>query len=175
LTESQGNKWQVYRHGKTFVDPDTREVLGHEATYLGSVEVTKFADTSTVVVADSKQEINVGDHLVAPADAVSRSYLPRAPESQIDARVISIYGGVSQGGQSTIVTLSKGERNGLQSGHVLALSSKGRVVKSEGKDLTLPDERYGLLFVFRVFNKVSYALVMQTTLPVQLLDHAVTP
>ena len=175
LTESQGNKWQVYRQGKTFVDPDTREILGYEAIYLGSVEVKKFADISTVVVTDAKQEINVGDRLVAPTPAVSRNYLPRAPESQIDARVISVYGGVSQAGQNTVITLNKGERDGLQSGHVLALSSKGRIVKNEGKDLALPDERYGLLFVFRVFDKVSYALVMQTTLPVQLLDHAVTP
>ena len=175
LDEGQGSKWQVYRPGKTFVDPETKEVLGHEANYLGAVEVRKFADISTVVVTESKQEINIGDRLVAPDATVSRSYLPRAPDSKFNASVISIYGGVSQAGQNTVITLNKGERDGLQSGHVLALTSKGRVVKNEGKSLTLPDEEYGLVFVFRVFEKVSYALVMQTRLPVQLLDHAVTP
>jgi LysM domain len=175
LTESLGNKWQVYRPGKTFVDPDTREILGHEAVYLGSVEVSKFADVSTVVVTDAKQEINIGDRLVAPDAAVARSYLPRAPDSQIAARVISIYGGVSQAGPNTVITLNKGKRDGLQSGHVLALTVKGRIVKSEGRGLALPDEHYGLLFVFRVFDKVSYALVMQARRPVQLLDQAVTP
>lgn len=175
LAESQGNKWQVYRPGKTFADPETDEILGHEAVFLGEVEVREFGDISTAVVTEAKQEINVGDRLVAPAALTARSYLPRAPESQINARVISIYGGVTQAGQNTVITLNKGERDGLQNGHVLALSSKGRVVKSEGKSLTLPDERYGLLFVFRVFDKVSYALVMQTRLPVQILDSAVTP
>ncbi len=82
---------------------------------------------------------------------------------------------MSLGGQSTVVTLSKGKREGLESGHVLALYRKGETVKSEGKNVTLPDERYGLAFVFRVFDKVSYALVMQTRLPVQLLDRAQTP
>ena len=175
LTEDQGKRWQVYRPGKIFTDPDTHEILGREAIYLGSVEVSEFGNVSTAVVTDAKQEINVGDRLVASTAATSLNYLPRAPESQINASVISIYGGVSQAGQNTVITLNKGARDGLQSGHVLALFSKGRVVKSEGKDLALPDVRYGLLFVFRVFDKVSYALVMQTRLPVQLLDHAATP
>ena len=175
LTEDQGTKWQVYRPGKTFVDPDTRENLGHEAIYLGAVTVKEFADISTTVITDAKQEINVGDRLVAPNDTVARNYLPRAPQSDISAKVISIYGGVSQGGQNTVITLNKGERDGLQNGHVLALYSKGDIVKFEGKNLAMPDERYGLLFVFRVFEKVSYALVMQTRLPVHLLDRAQTP
>jgi hypothetical protein len=43
------------------------------------------------------------------------------------------------------------------------------------RNYVLPDVRYGLVFVFRVFNKVSYGLVMQTRLPVEVLDRASTP
>jgi hypothetical protein len=175
LTTDKGNKWHVYRPGKTFVDPDTKEALGVEAIYLGNVEVTNFADISTVLITRSVQEINQGDRLVAPSGDTVSTYLPRAPESSISAQVISVYGGVSQAGQNTVITLSKGKRDGLESGHVLALYHKGEIVKNEGENITLPDERYGLVFVFRVFDKVSYALVMQTRLPVQLLDHARTP
>jgi hypothetical protein len=175
LTQSEGLKWQVYRPGKTFTDPDTKETLGHEAIYLGGVEVKAFSDVSTLVVTDAKQEIKIGDRLVLPGTVVSKNYLPRSPAIGIKARVISIQGGVTQASQNSVITLNKGERDGLQSGHVLALSSKGRVIKSAGEELTLPDDHYGLLFVFRVFDKVSYALVMQTRLPVQLLDNAQTP
>ncbi|HYR05158.1 MAG TPA: LysM peptidoglycan-binding domain-containing protein [Gallionella sp.] len=175
LTRDKGNKWQIYRPGKTFTDPDTKEVLGVEAIYLGSAEVTNFADVSTIVITQSTQEINKGDRLVAPSGSVVNSYLPRAPSGNISARVISVYGGVSQAGQNTVITLSKGKRDGLESGHVLALYRKGEEVENEGKKFTLPDERYGLAFVFRVFDKVSYALVMQTRLPVQLLDRVQTP
>ena len=175
LPSDKGNKWQVYRPGKPFVDPDTKEALGIEAIYLGNVEVTNFADISTVLITRSVQEINQGDRLVVPsADTVS-TYLPRAPASSISAQVISVYGGVSQAGQNTVITLNKGKRDGLENGHVLALYHKGELVKNEGKNFTLPDERYGLIFIFRVFEKVSYALVMQTRLPVQLLDRAQTP
>jgi len=175
LPSDKGDKWQIYRPGKTFVDPDTDEVLGIEAIYLGNAEVTNFADVSTVAITRSVQEIYAGDRLVVPSIEEVSTYLPRAPESNISARVISVYGGVSQGGQNSVITLSKGTRDGLEIGHVLALYRKGEDVKYEGDKYTLPDERYGLVFVFRVFNKVSYALVMQTKLPVQLLDRANTP
>lgn len=175
VSPDKGSKWQIYRPGKAFVDPDTKEVLGIEVAYLGNAEVTDFADVSTIAITSSVQEIYKGDRLVAPSGETISNYLPRAPETSIAASVISVYGGVSQAGQNTIITLNKGARDGLQSGHVLALYRKGETIKNEGKNLTLPDEHYGMLFVFRVFNKVSYALVMQTHLPVQLLDHAKTP
>ncbi|MBI5429508.1 MAG: LysM peptidoglycan-binding domain-containing protein [Nitrosomonadales bacterium] len=182
LPADQGDKWQIYRPGKTFIDPETDEVLGIEAVYLGNAEVSKFADVSTIAVTYSKQEIHSGDRLVVPSSEEIGTYLPRAPEGKIAAQVISIYGGVARGGQNTVITLSKGARDGLEVGHVLALYRKGEDVKvssnsllSWDKTYTLPDERYGLVFVFRVFDKVSYALVMQTKLPVQLLDHAHTP
>jgi nucleoid-associated protein YgaU len=175
LPSDKNLQWQIYRPGKTFIDPDTGEELGIEAIYLGNAEVTRFADISTVVITHAVQEIYAGDRMVLPSAEAVNAYLPRAPESNISARVISIYGGVSQGGQNSVITLNKGARDGLESGHVLALYRKGEVVKSEGEKYALPDERYGLVFVFRVFDKVSYALVMQTRLPVQLLDRANTP
>ena len=168
-------QWQIYRPGKTFVDPDTNEVLGIEAIYLGNADVTHLADISTVRINQAVEEIYAGDRLVQPSYDSENNYLPRAPESKISATIISIYGGVSEGGQNSIVTLNKGERDGLENGNVLALYRKGESVKNDGDQYTLPDERYGLLFIFRVFPKVSYALVMQTRLPVQLLDHANTP
>ena len=70
-------------------------------------------------------------------------------------------------------SLNKGRRDGLENGHVLALYSKGERLRKE--KVTLPDVRYGLIFVFRTFEKVAYALVMQTSLPVQVLDSALTP
>lgn len=182
LPPDKGDQWQIYRPGKTFVDPDTKEVLGIEAIYLGNAQVTRAADVSTIAITHAVEEIYAGDRLVLPAIEAPNTYLPRAPESNIAARIISIYGGVSQGGQNSIITLNKGARDGLENGHVLALYRKGETIKQPGKSLfskdvayTLPDERYGLVFIFRVFDKVSYGLVMETKLPVQLLDRANTP
>jgi len=175
LPTDQGNKWQAYRPGKLFKDPETGEELGREAIYLGDVEATQFGEVSTVVATKTKLEINKGDRLAIAAPDSADNFLPRAPSKAIDATIISIYGGVSLAGQNTVVTLNKGARDGLESGHVLGLFSKGKVVKHDGDTYVLPDERYGLVFVFRVFNKVSYGLVMNTRLPAQLLDRAHNP
>ncbi|MES1981282.1 MAG: LysM peptidoglycan-binding domain-containing protein [Pseudomonadota bacterium] len=175
VPENKGGLWQIYRPGKKLIDPDTNELLGYEVLYLGDAEVEKFAPVSTLRITKALQEINKGDRFAQPAGELFTNYIPRAPSDQINARVISIYGGVSQGGQNTIITLNKGRRDGLENGHVLALYRKGEVVTDEGKPLALPDVWYGLAFVFRTFNKASYALVMQTRLPVELLDSAKTP
>jgi len=179
MPDDQGIKWQFYRPGKTFVDPDTDEVLGIEAIYLGNAEARKFDDVSTVAVTYAKQEIYQGDRLVVPQPEGFKTYLPRAPEHDISAQIISIYGGVRQGGQNSVITLNKGAREGVENGHVLALYRKGETVRERSaiwdNEYKLPDERYGLAFVFRVFDKVSYALVMRTRLPVQILDRANTP
>ena len=175
MPKDKGLNWQIYRPGKKLIDPDTHELLGYEAMYLGDARVQQFGNVSTIKITNAIDEISKGDRLVQAVARPADNYIPRAPASAIAARVISIYGGVSQAGQNAIVTLDKGRRDGIENGYVLALYRKGDVIEDEGKPLALPDVRYGLLFVFRTFDKVSYALVVQTRLPVSLLDVAKTP
>lgn len=175
LPQDKGLQWQVYRPGKTFTDPETGAVLGHEATYLGEARVEQFGDVSTLRITRSVEEILKGDRLTPAVDELVYDFVPHAPAAPLSARVISIYGGVSQAGQNAIVTINKGRRDGIENGHVLALYRKGEEVRENGKAFSLPDLRYGLLLIFRTFDKVSYGLVMQTRLPVDLLDRAESP
>lgn len=178
MPSDKGVRWQVYRPDRIFIDPDTDEMLGHEVVYLGDAVVEKFGKVSTLKITNSVLEIHRGDYFAQATTGFASNYVPHAPSKAIDAKVISVYGGVLQAGQNAVVTLNKGVRDGLESGHVLALYQKGEVLRNPGwftDDTVLPDVRYGLLFVFRVFDKVSYALVMSTRLPVQLLDRASTP
>lgn len=177
LTEAKGIDWQIYRKGRSFIDPDSKEFLGYEAIYLGDAKVEKFDQASTVHITKSKQEINKGDRLVVAAKEVFRSYMPHSPETTIKGRVLSIYGGVAEGGRHSIVAISKGAREKLEPGNVLALYRTGATIKTDDTKETvkLPDERYGLIFIFRTFEKISYGLVMQSNRPVQLNDTVLTP
>jgi hypothetical protein len=178
MPADQGERWQVYREDHVFEDPDTGENLGYEVFYLGDAAVEKHGDPTTLRITHSVQEIAKGDRFAQAATGFSSNYLPRAPQKDISAKVISIYGGVVQAGQNAVITLNKGARDGLENGHVLALYQAGEVLRSHNlfkPDIVLPDVRYGLIFVFRVFDKVSYALVMQTRLPVEVLDRASNP
>jgi len=175
IPKDKGPLWQLYRPGKAFIDPDTDEILGYEAIYLGDASVQKYADVSTLKITKSVLDIQKGDNLIQSSVGLDNNYIPRAPSSQIRAKVISIYGGVDQAGQNSIITLNKGRRDGLQNGHVLALYKESEKSKYKGETYTLPALRYGLVFVFRTFDKVSYALVMEVQRTVKLLDSAETP
>jgi hypothetical protein len=178
LPTDKGLQWQVYRPSVTFIDPDTKEELGREVVYLGDASVEKFGDPSTMYITKSVLEIRKGDYFAQSAAGYSANFLPHAPITNISAKVISIFGGVKQAGQRAVITLNKGQRDGVEVGHIFGVYQKGEVIKTKGwftPNVVLPDLRYGLVMVFRVFNKVSYALVMETKLPVQLLDRASTP
>lgn len=175
LPQDPGKQWLIYRPGKTLTDPQSGESLGMESIYLGSAELQSSGEISSLLITHSAQEIYQGDRLMAPATSPIGAYIPRAPDTLIKGQVISVLGGVSQAGQNSVVVISKGQRDGVEPGHVLALYRKGESLRNAGKTYVLPDERYGLVFVFRVFERVAYALVMETRLPVQLLDFAETP
>ena len=175
LPNDKGTLWQIYRPGRALVDPDSNDTLGYEVVYLGDARVQKFDDVSTLKITKSVLDIQKGDHFIQSAMSLPNNYVPRSPPTKIQAKVISIYGGVLQAGQNAIITLNKGKRDGLDNGHVLALFKESERSNFRGEDFKLPALRYGLVYIFRTFDKVSYALVMQIQRPVQLLDSVETP
>lgn len=227
IEEGDGLNWFVYRPGNDLVDPDSKEVLGVEATYLGDARVTKYGEPASANITKAKEEIFTKDRLVPSGDEVIANFVPHAPDTEITGRIIKIYGGVAEAGPQSIVSISRGSADGIEVGHVLAISRYGRVIKdpepqresdeqkqakanakpklkelnfnvsrdADGKPVVnfekksentsglvlepgmikLPDERVGLLMVFRVFDRVSYGLIMQASEPVNTLDTVKTP
>jgi hypothetical protein len=181
---SKEDTWFVYRRGRPLVDPDTNQTLGYEATYLGTAQVTRPGDPATITLTSAVQEVGAGDKLVAASRPQAINYAPHAPNTKISGRIMSIYGAgrVGEAGPQTIVTVNRGRADGLEVGHVLALYTRGGTVNdvtkarsAEDAKIQLPDERAGLAFVFRVFDRISYALVMHITRPVSPLDVVQTP
>jgi hypothetical protein len=180
LNQEQGVFWNVYRPGRMLVDPETRESLGQEAEYLGKAKVVRFGDPATIEVTRSVLEIYANDRLIPETEAPINAYVPHAPDFDVAGKIVSIYGGAAEAGQNAVITINKGERDGMEIGHVLAIYRSGANVpvttaNGDKASLKLPDERSGLLFVFRTFDKLSYALVVQTSRPVHALDAVRTP
>jgi LysM domain len=185
IGKSKDDVWYVYRKGNPLVDPDTNQTLAYEAVYLGTAQLTRPGEPATVTLTDTVVEVGAGDKLVAAGRPQSVNYAPRAPSSQIKGRVIAIYGGVGKVGEAgpqQIISINRGKADGVEVGHVLALYNLGGTVRDTTKRqddpaarIQLPDERAGLAFVFRVFDRVSYALIMQITRPVAALDVVQTP
>jgi len=176
LPKDKGMTWQIFRPGKALKDPDQKGlILGYEAIYLGNAKVDVFDTISTMTITRAAEEILKGDRLVPSPDTLYNNYAPHAPDFPVKGRIISVYGGVTEIGRGDIVTLNKGEADGLEMGHVLAIYRRSQVKSLKGEILQLPDERAGLVFVFRVFEKVAYALVVQSTQPIRTLDAVRTP
>lgn len=189
IQEEQGRFWNVYRTGKVFIDPVTKETLGTEAIHLGTANITRYGAPATAEIAKANQEIFKGDKLVVAPEQLSRSFVPRAPDSDIQGQILSIYGSVNEAGRNAIVSINRGANDGMEPGHVLAIYREGSLVKnpaySKSKEknsetptpehIKLPNERVGLLMVFRTFDRISYGLIMQASEPVNALDIVQTP
>ncbi len=169
----------MFRPGKPLVDPDTKQVLGYEAIYLGDARVLKTGDPSTIEIIRTAQEILRDDRLVAATSVDLTNFVPHAPPAGVRGRVISAYGGVAEVGRGYIITLNLGSRQGMELGHVLAINRAGKVAAyrsgDQKKEVILPEERIGLALIFRIFDNVSYALVMKSDLSIQIGDTVVTP
>ena len=180
--------FSVFRQTKPLYDPTSNALLGHEAAYIGTADFVRAEGTasdsglpvpSTFVMRSARQEAGVGDRL-APVPARDFSaYVPHAPGVDIDGRVVSVYGEALTAGQNQIVSINRGSQDGMERGHVLALWRAGAAATDSTNDkpqaIQLPDERSGLLFVFRVFDRVSYALIVSATDPIRRGDRISNP
>jgi LysM domain len=170
--------YQVFRQGNRLKHPDTGETLAYEIQYLGDARVLESGDPAKLVVTRVKQEILPTDRLLeAPEKVALPYYFPRAPEKNVNGRILAAVNGLREFGPTTIVVISLGKREGMEEGHVLRILrhvglSRDPVTRRMYK---IPDEETGLLMVFRVFDKVSYALIMDANRPVHIYDALRTP
>ncbi|MEE8428141.1 MAG: LysM peptidoglycan-binding domain-containing protein [Gammaproteobacteria bacterium] len=181
ITEQEGKKFNVFRSGDAFRDPDSREVLGYEAIYIGDATVQRYGDPATLLLTRTTREAAIGDRL-RPVEIEENplNFLPHAPNQPVEGRIISVVDGVTQIGNYQIVVLNRGTREGMEVGHVLTVYQTGRTILDQVKKgartkVKLPDEMAGLLMVFRTFDKVSYALVMEAARPIHVLDSVRNP
>ena len=188
---SSGTDYRIFRTPKPLIDPSTKELLGYEAVYVGSAEYVKQGETrvvangkaevvpATFTVTSVRQEAGIGDRLALVPAREYTNYAPHAPQGLMDGQIVSLYGDALTAGQNQIVALNRGAADGMERGHVLALVHTGaRVVDSTDPSkptIKLPDERHGLLFVFRVFDRMSYALILSVKEPVSPGDRFTQP
>ncbi len=182
ITEPESLSYIVYRKGKAYTSPGNPEILGYEASYIADATLQNAGDPATLAINKSDQEVRMGDRLmVSSAGELALNYYPHVSEKPIKGNIISVLNGVSQIGQYNVVVIDKGIADGIETGHVFDIYRKGRVVVDRIGDpekagsVKLPDEIAGLLMVFRPFERVSYALVMEASSAIHVLDRIETP
>lgn len=174
--------FEVFRPAKALKDPVTKELLGYEAAHLGKVKLYRSAQKEnqahSFTVIETVEEMGVGDRLIAVPRQTTMNYVPHAPEKPVDARIVAIYGGMTHAGQNQVVPINRGSKDGIDIGTVLTLYRAGKTVKDttdDDREIELLDEEYGTLFIFRVFDKLSYGLIMEVRDAARVGDVARSP
>jgi hypothetical protein len=192
VDEKSGTQWYIYRPGKVLHSFDSNEKLGYEMRYLGTARVDRFGEVARMEITTAREEILFNDLLIPAPKEELVNYVPHSPDKIVDGRIIALGSNSAEGGRGSIITLDRGLRDGLEVGNVLAIYHPTPVIPDprayEGPDvlakfleqtrtivppttyLNIPPERSGLLFVFRAFDKVSYALVLNAAEPVVIGD-----
>lgn len=169
----------IYRRGQIFQDPDTGEVLGLEAVDIGAGKVVAVdGEIATLNLNRSNEEVRVKDRLLPFQERkITATFFPSAPKEKVTAVIVAVEGGVTQVGKMDIVAINRGEREGMEVGHVLAIYKRGEVIRDTVTNelLQLPDVRSGLLMVFRTFDKMSYGLVLSADKPLAVGDKLHNP
>ena len=198
LSDEDGEafNFRVFRNAKPLKDPRTQAILGYEAQYVGQAELVRGESSTqtedkdgqmqlelvpaTIDITASKEEMRVGDRLIAEPPRELRNYVPHAPSFPVNGQIVSMYGNtVAYSGENQIVVINQGSDDGMERGHVMAVLKDGQRLQdktdSARPQIKLPNERNGLMMVFRTFEHLSYALLLQVTDGVKVGDRFTNP
>lgn len=194
--DTVGGMFRVFRDATPMKDPETGEVLGYEAQYVGKAQLVRTESTSelreangdiktaivpaTIDIIGAKSEMRIGDRLLPEPARTLVNYAPRAVPRDFTGRIVSVYGSaVVNAAQNQVVSINRGTRDGVESGHVFSIYKNGaRLVDKTDSTLPLlklPNERTGVLMVFKTFERMSYALILEITDGVRAGDRVASP
>ena len=180
-TSAGTGRYQIYRPSRPLFDPNTNELLGYEALYVGESKLLLRGDPASVRVTNSVREI-LRDDRVMPMDntAFERDFFPRPPEVEVSGNIVALLDAISQTGVFQTIAVNLGQRDGLETGNLLSIRRTGSVVTDKAEiepefRVKLPDEQIGLAMIIRSFEKMSYALIMEAERPISVQDYVETP
>lgn len=175
--DTLGQRFNIVHVGDELVDPDNDKVIGFQGIMVGSGTLRRGGDPATLAITESSMEAKQGDVLIPAVVDLPLNFYPKAPSGEIDGRIISVVGGVSQIGQYMVVVMNRGTAAGLAVGDVLTVFQDGPEVVDhvKGGTVKLPDEAAGTIMIFKTFDSISYGLVMEATTAIHKFDHVRNP
>lgn len=182
--------YNVVHVGDPLRDPENGDVVGYMGTYAATAVITKAGNPAKAMLTSTARETLQGDRLIANDLTPPMNFLPRSPDRPVKGQIIAVVDGVELIGQYQIVVINRGARNGIEMGHVLAVDQAGEVVRDTfgqrsflgikagsafAPKVQLPNERSGTMLVFRVYDRVSYGLIVSAENAIRIADHVRNP
>lgn len=177
-----GQRYGVYREGKPYVDPLTKAVIGLEVTQVATGVVTSVANNgvSSLELLDSyDKEVREGDRVfVELGNFVAPVFYPQPAQVNRGGQIIRVMDSINSAAQGSVVSINLGEVNGAKAGDVLTVFRKGALVRDvmdHDTPVRLPSEEAGHVMIFKTFDKISYAYVLDSELPLNIGDQLLPP
>ena len=189
-----GSRYSIIAVGEKLEDPDDGDLLGYIGHYAGTGEVidNSGSDKKSLAhmrVTDSGREILQGDKLFPAQSAIGPDFVPSAPsKADLDGEVIAVVDGVYVAGRYQVLAINRGARDGLVPGNVVGIFSRGELVRdrydagrtwrnmaTSYEKVRLPTERSGTLLLFTVHDRMSYGLVVESTIDMRIGDYIQHP
>lgn len=179
---ADASQYDVVRKGEALRHPETNDILAYELIYAGKAHVRNPGPPARLELAETRREILSGDRLMPPGRGLTQSrYIPQMPDADVSGQIIHLVDAISQVGTNQIVVVDLGTTQDLEIGHMLAVEQSGGTVddphaeRGEDARVQLPPQRVGMMMLFKVFDDVSYGLVLDAERPIQLHDDVVRP
>jgi hypothetical protein len=193
LQATENSRYAIMHVSTPLVDPDDGRLLGYVGIYTGTALVKRPGEPAKATVIDPARETLAGDRLMSAENAVPTTFTPHPPAAQIHGRIINVVGGTDLVGQFYVVAINRGAHHGIDPGAVLAVDQSGEVVRdlwANGRSIMnnangflttfvphvrLPDERAGTMLVFKVYDRMSYGLIVGASDIIRIGDPVHTP
>jgi len=189
LTANANARFAIVHIATKLRDPDDGAVVGYEGVYTATALVERPGDVAKAILIDPARETLRGDRLLSTdTHETPANFTPHAPASDIHGRIIDVVDGADLIGTYNVIVINRGKRHGLEPGNVLAVAEEGATVRDlfrNGRQIgsppsfpprvRLPSERTGTMLVFKVFDRVSYALIVGASDTIHVGDLVSTP
>jgi hypothetical protein len=175
-----GDSYGIYRAGDAYIDPETKEVLGYEARLIARGTATAVdKDISTVELTESvQQEVREGDKIMPEeVNNYPGIFYPTNSENIKPGRLLRVLDGIDSAAVNSTIAINRGARDNVEVGQVFAIYRRGALVQDrhDGQLVRLPSERAGLAMVFRTFDKLSYAIILEAKGAIKVGDELRPP
>lgn len=187
----EGVRYNVMHVEEALHDPESNDLLGYRGVYVGTGPVVTVGNPAKLKLNETVREALPGDKLFAETYQMSMDFVPHAPSATVEGSIFAV-NGVFVAGRYQVVAINRGSKAGLEVGHVLAIYQAGETIKdlyTDGrsanpmytpnglfkKKVKLPDERAGAVLVFKTYERMSYALIMDATHPISIGDFVRNP
>jgi len=172
-----GQRYAVYREGEPYMLTGANGKKFNAGLELiqvaAGVAVRGENDITTLELTDTyNSEVRRGDRVLPEYDPMLPTlfYPTNAEDVVAGGQVVRVMGSIGTAAKNSVVTIDRGSLQGVQVGHVFSINQKGEMVTDPKtkERVQLPGQRIGNVMVFKSFEHLSYAYVLDSELPIKV-------